>query len=88
MTNDYIQHGFTFRETCTILAGLRIVQAILDAEAQDDPAAMPAALRREGIIRLEMMDHFEDVEPLTSREIDELCDRIEMPPYDEDETEA
>ncbi|HLJ90640.1 MAG TPA: hypothetical protein VKZ53_27780 [Candidatus Angelobacter sp.] len=65
--------AFTYQEACTILAALRVFQA---HELTD-------FLPNDPFTRIRNMEHFDDCAPLTDEEIDELCDRIEIPPFPE-----
>ncbi|MEF1335594.1 hypothetical protein REH81_02200 [Vibrio rotiferianus] len=54
-------NGFNYQETSTILAGLRILQDKVDDGSLADYRKLP---------------HFDDVEPLSSDQIDELCEKL------------
>jgi hypothetical protein len=63
----------TDSELNTILAALRVFQAI-----QDDGGRLPAIMRENDVLNLREMSHFEDCDPLGSREIDTLCERLNL----------
>ena len=54
-------NGFNYQETNSILAGLRILQDKVDDGSLADYRELP---------------HFDDVEPLSSVQIDELCEKF------------
>lgn len=62
------QPALTTQEAATILAALRVLQTIL---AQRKPLLYTPS----GVAA---MEHFEDVDPLTPEEIDDLCERINI----------
>lgn len=51
----------SYQQECSILAGLRVLQDLID---NGDPCGY------------RNMPHFDDVAPLTSQQIDKLCDQI------------
>jgi 3-deoxy-D-arabino-heptulosonate 7-phosphate (DAHP) synthase class II len=62
--------NFTFREFCTVLAALRVFQRVREAGGTI-PGGGPCEEDT-----LDELEHFEDADPLTDRQIDNLCERI------------
>jgi hypothetical protein len=63
-----MKNTLTYAELSTILAALRMFQEELNAEGLDGYESPTH--------RVVAMPHFEDVGPLTSPEIDSLCERL------------
>jgi hypothetical protein len=65
-----VSSKLTYRESSTVLAGLRVVQEMLE----ENPNAV-----------LEMI-HFSDCDPLTVEEIEDLCARLNSFPIADEQT--
>jgi hypothetical protein len=71
---------FTAREACTVLAALRVLQ-VIQRGGGALPMEVKSFLSRSGLddaTRITDMEHFETEAPLSVKELDDLCERIDV----------
>lgn len=71
---------FTAREACTVLAALRLFQ-VIQQQGGGLPSEIESFLSRSNsraVTRLTDMEHFETETPLGVKELDYLCERIDV----------
>ena len=69
-------NALTYKELSTILAALRVFQRVR-ATGGKLPLTDPTRYTSEETI--DKMEHFEDAEPLTDEQINDLCERLNCP---------